>query len=486
MASLRYSQIRAHPGGTIHYIANVKKMLSPRACDIHNVLCYMGEPESVERVYSLSHHCSTNPDLASAQMELYRAQYYESNSGGVQGLKEGASELLGLHFFLSYTEEDDPDIDAMNTITAELMSYPLFRRHATFAANHFDKTHKHSHIFVCQYSAEGKPRKFCMRHKDFDNLRKYINHLCVEHGLSIIDLPSLRYNDPEYSAWIDGVIAEGKITIHPESEAHKGAHHQKASTRQVYYKHMKNAEEYNQQEEARLTAAQLRRKQVAAKYFWTFDGKPRKPSYPISGDPKKRYHAVKRFDTNGRERSLIELICMLVITIYRSEMSKHAQAPGITGQVIQSRTDQNVQAMMDSLRISREMHINTPEDITTRLADTGRQMNGLKAEIRRLEESLQDSQNREGESLEQLHARHQFQRKKLSDYEKRMANLRRQYRGLKKLQALATHADRIAEQVYLCKPNVSLEDYIKVVEQKNRIASKDLPKTKHEKLFKED
>ena len=142
---------------------------------------------------------------------------------------------------------------------------------------------------------------------------------------------------------------------------------------------------------------------------------------------------------------------------------------------------------MDSIRLSREMHINTPEDVALRLSDVGRQMNGLKAEVRRLEASVQNSDPREGESLEQLQARQQFQIKKLADYERRMTELRRQYRGLNKLQALITHGDRIAEQSYLYRPNVSLDDYINLTEQKKRIASEALSKAKStEKLSKEE
>ena len=120
MASLRYSQIRATPGGCIRYIANEEKMISPGSHNIHNVLAYMGDEEGVERVYACAHHCSTNPRLAAAQMELFRARYYESKQGGVQGLQEGRAELLGLHMFLSYTEEDSPDEGTMNAITEAL------------------------------------------------------------------------------------------------------------------------------------------------------------------------------------------------------------------------------------------------------------------------------------------------------------------------------------------------------------------------------
>ena len=61
MASLRYTQIRSTPGNTIRYIANRDKMLSSRVQDVSNVLNYMGEPESAERVYAFARHCSTNP-----------------------------------------------------------------------------------------------------------------------------------------------------------------------------------------------------------------------------------------------------------------------------------------------------------------------------------------------------------------------------------------------------------------------------------------
>ena len=521
MASLRYSQIRVHPASTITYIANEEKMLSPESHDVHNVLAYMGEPESVARVYSFARHCSTNPDLAAKQMELYRTRYYESKTGGIQGLQADQSELLGLHFFLSFTEEDNPSEAAMNSITAALAEYPLFQDFQFFAANHFDKSHKHTHFYVSQYSAEGKPRKLCMRHKDYNDLRKYANKLCVQHGLSIIDLQSLRHNDPEYSAWIDGVIASGKITIHPESDDHKGAKRQKASTQEIYYRWLKETEEYNTQEEQRLTAAQLDSKKAAQTYFWNFEDKPKKHPYYISNDPRKRYYAVRRHDPQGRKRSLVELICMLIIVIYRNEMTKRVPPSTAAYKVIHARVDRNVQAMMDSVRLSREMNINTPEDVVKRLADTGKQMNGLKQERARLEacvnyqepvitaweqyqqiradvegvldpdpDALRDykaayailvrNQVLTNEAFEELRYRHQFHRKKIGDYQKRLSALKRQYRGLKKLQALISNADRIAEQSYRYHPKVTLDDQIKIAEQEKRVHAELQQDMKHQ------
>ena len=103
MASIRYTQIRSTPGSTIRYIARKDKMLSNRVHDIANVLCYMGEPESTERVYAFARHCSTNPDLAARQMELYRARYY-----GHRKCQPKEKELLGLHFFSELQRRGSP------------------------------------------------------------------------------------------------------------------------------------------------------------------------------------------------------------------------------------------------------------------------------------------------------------------------------------------------------------------------------------------
>ena len=528
MASLRYSQIRVHPEGTINYIANAEKMLSPKSHDVHNVLSYMGDEGSVERVYSYSQHCSTNPELAAAQIELCRMQYYESKSGGVQGLRQGQNELLGLHFFISYTEADNPSEETMNAITAAFLGHKLLRDFQAFAANHFDKSHRHTHIFVSQFSTHGTPKKMCMRLNTYNSLRKHLNRLCVSHNLSIIDLPALRHNDPGYSAWVDNVIADGKVTIHPESNEHRGVRHQKISTQELYYKWMNEKEENMRLEERRLTTAQLKSKRAQERYYWSIDGKPKTKPYPISDSTPKKYYAVTRYDKTGRKRTLVELICILIITIYRSEMQKHAPPTTMTGQVIQARVDRNVQAMVDSMRLYREMHLETPDDVAARLSDTGKQMNGIKTEKARLascvryqediisswEQYQQTKDAVEGAShpdsdelakykaayavlarnqiltaevFEQLKTKHEFQIKKIGDYEKRLATLNRQYRGLKKLQALITHGDRIAEQSYLYKPNVTLDDYLKVVEQKKRIASEALTKINYEeKLSRED
>ena len=90
------------------------------------------------------------------------------------------------------------------------------------------------------------------------------------------------------------------------------------------------------------------------------------------------------------------------------------------------------------------------------------------------------------DAFKELQYRHQFRKKKISDYEKRLITLKRQYRGLKKLQALISNADRIAEQSYRYHPKVTLDTII--YEAQNNRTNTDTPKNlnhKDQTLIKE-
>lgn len=492
MASLRYTQIRSTPGNTIRYIANKDKVLSARTHDVSNVLGYMGEPESAERVYAFARHCSTNPCLAAQQMELYRARYYER-----RGIVPKENELLGIHLFVSYSQEDAPSEAVMNEIAEKLCSRPLFWDHATFAAHHYDTAHSHTHIFVSNFSASGKPRKLCMRRKDYNDLRKYANRLCVEHGLSIIDLPSLRYNDPEYSAWIDGVIAGGKITVHPERKEHRGSKHQGASTKQIYFRQMKEKEEAILAEEKLLTPAQLRAKRVRENYCWNFENDPTKPGYLCLTPKGKRYHAIRLYDEHGRKRALVELICLLLIAIYHYEKTKNnpPQMQQRTGTRVYR--DDKLQRMVDCGRVSRELNIQSKEEVRRHIEDTGRQMNALRREKARHEHSIlrheeilsawdtyqsadpaEDAfrqayailaQNRvlTEEAAQSLRQRYRFEQQKVLDYDKRLPELKHRYRTLKDLEQMVYYPEWEVEQIRkeFAAREETLEDKIRAAER---------------------
>lgn len=364
-----------------------------------------------------------------------------------------------------------------------------------------------------------------MRHDDFHELRRYANRLCVEQGLSIIDLPILRHNDPEYSAWIDGVIAAGKITVHPEREEHKGAKRQKASTRQIYYKWLKDTEEYNLEQERLLTKEQLNKKK-SRDLYWSVEP-PDKPMrvYPVSG-PKNQYYAISKYDKNGCERSIAELILLLIKIIYENEKNLYESSPH--NPPIKCHTDYAVQGAVNRIRVIRELHIEDPSDIPDRFVDIGTQMNALKKEKARHEASIKKHEEIidawkvyhrvrgvvEGvddpdpetydmykwayailvknkvlsdEAYLNVSRRYDFEKRKIIDYDKRMPDLKRQYRDLKHLEAVVCHPASIIDSIYktYAEPShsngLSLDQKIKQAENQktNCNHNKKLQRTDH-------
>ena len=488
MATLRYSQIRSTPGSTIHYIANRDKILSSKIHDIYNVLNYMGEPESTERVFSFARHCSANPDLAEKEISLHRARYFENKKGGIQGLKNGNAELLGLHFYLSYTVNDSPKEYLMNTIAMKIVSHPLLKDFAVFGANHFDKEHKHTHFFVSAYSAEGKPRKLCLRKGDYNEIRKYANKLCYEHGLSFIDLSTLRWKDPEYSSWVDEVIAEGKVVVHSEKEEHKKVKKQKTSTRGLYYRKMKEAEEAVAKEYTQMTEKQRARKDNEDKYYYSVYGDQGKVRYVSDGNGK-RFYAIPRRDKDGSIRTPLELAVRYIVVVLREEGNYIRRKDSITWLNFHVEVAKDIQNLYDWMSTAREMHVDSPHDIAGRIIDVGKQMNALKKERARHADSLRKhdeiiaaymtymdakdrvevSQAPEKDDLEVCHAayailaensifteedyrelyrRRNFEKRKIDDYDRRMPELNKQYRDLKRLEAIAANPPKLLDEIF--------------------------------------
>lgn len=486
MATLRYTKIKTSPECTIQYIADKQKIVSAES--VYSVLNYMGEPENTERVYSFGRHCSSNPELAEKQIALCRARYFESKKGGVQGLKEGEKELLGLHMFLSYTEEDSPAEHIMNKIAMKIAMHPKLKDFPVFGANHFDREHRHTHFFISVYSAEGKPRKLCMSKKDYNEIRRYANKLCCEHGLSIIDLTALRYKNPEYSAWVDSVMAEGKVTVHPEKKEHKRWPKQKISTRNLYYKWQQESAERAEEEEKMLTDRHRQKRKFEEKYFYTVDDNRNRAWY-VSGDPQKRFYTVSRVSPEGYRRSILELTVRFVLFVAQIEGVFIKKNDPCLWVQYHAKVDKELQGMYDYMTTANRLNINKVEEIYSRLEDVGMQMNVLRRErarheksiekqaeiikayqtyirVRRLVEGVQEPQTVAVseykkayailaqnqiltiEAYTELRRRHDFEKQKIIDYDRRMPELKKQYHDLKKLEALAVYPARYLNEIY--------------------------------------
>lgn len=485
MANLFFVPIRSHPGGTLNYIANRDKMISGQSHDVYNVLNYMGEPESVQRVYTYSRHCSPNPKLAETTIALHQQRYYQSKNGAIP--KEG--ELLGLHFIVSFTIEDNPPVEVMSEILQFLAEHPLLRDYATLGAHHFDKPHRHSHFYTSQFSAVGKPRKMALQYEDIYELMRYCNKLCVERGLSIIDNSELR-KDKEYSDWIDSVIAEGKVTVHPEQKEKKKRTRSKKSvpTKNHYYRWMMENQERTEEENRLMTEKQRQKKNFEEKRYYTPDGNPNTRWY-VTGDPQNRFYTISRIDTNGYKRTELDLAVRFVLFIAGTEGQYIKRTDPATWVIYHAKVAKELQHMYDYVSTATKMNIEKPEQITARLADVGKQMNVLKQEKSRHEKSIikheqimkayetytrvkplvEDVQEPEPEAANEyksaytilaqhqvltveaytaLRRRYDFEKQKCIDYDRRIPELKRQYHDLKKLESLAANPVGMLRRIY--------------------------------------
>lgn len=485
MANLLFVPIRSHPGGTLNYIVNRDKMISGQSYDVYHVLNYMGEPNSVRRVYTYARHCSPNPKLAEATITLHQRRYYQSKKGAKP--KEG--ELLGLHFIVSFTLEDNPPVEIMTEIMQLLAEHPLLRDYATLGAHHFDKPHRHSHFYTSQFSAVGKPHKMALQREDIYELMRYCNKLCVERGLSIIDNSDLRKNRA-YSDWIDGVIAEGKVTVHPERKEKKRRTRSRkaAPVKNQYYRWMMENQERAEKEYRLMTEKQRQKKNFEEKRYYTPDGNPSTRWY-VTGDPQKRFYTISRLDTNGYKRTELDLAVRFVLFVAGTEGQYIKRTDPATWVIYHAKVATELQHMYDYVSTATRLNIEKPEQIAGRLADVGNQMNALKQEKSRHEKSIvkherimeayetytrvkplvEDVQEPEPEAANEyksayailvqnqiltteayaaLRRQYDFEKQKCIDYDRRMPELKKQYHDLKKLEALATNPVGMLRRIY--------------------------------------
>ena len=328
-----------------------------------------------------------------------------------------------------------------------------------------------------------------LKYEDVYELMRYSNKLCVERGLSIIDKSELR-KDKEYSDWIDSVIAEGKVVVHPEKKEKKKRTRSKKAVpvKNHYYRWMKESEERADEEFQMLTEKQRKKKEFEINYYYTPDNDENKRWY-VTGDPQERFYTVSRIDRNGYKRTELELIVRFVLFVAGAEGQYIKQTDPATWIIYNAKVATELQQMYDYASAATRMNIEKPEQIAERLADVGTRMNALKRERKRNEKSIEkqekiietyktytrikslieDVQEPEQETLseyncayailaqnqiltaeayEELCRRCDFEKQKCIDYDRRMPELNKQYHDLKKLESLSANPVGMLRRIY--------------------------------------
>jgi len=398
------------------------------------------EGDHANILYAQGHGCSKIPELAAEQMLFDRDEYWRRKKGKkLQGQTEKKKEVLAEHFYISFHQCDNVDVETAMQIANEWLQRTGLDQYKALMAPHINTDELHVHISVCAYRVDGK-RKISINNAKMDALRKQLDYICVEHGLSIIANQRLLI-DPEYKAWYESVVASNKIIIHsPRTHKKVVADRKKREERKARPETKKITIENEVEKEFfscmyRSQQAEESRKERATRYYG--GNKYRMHSVP------NRYYSVHLYDNNGRKRSLLELVFMLISVVFfgavyhdRNGTSKGRYSYDSIGTI-----DKRIQRLSDTIRLAREYDVNKPSKIDDRIKACGGDMNSLKKQNYRLQKIVDNSSSEKerAEAAAQIESNNAV-----------LKDLGRDYHNLKRLQA---------DYVYCTSPGYTMQLY---------------------------
>lgn len=126
------------------------------------------------------------------------------------------TETIAEHLIFSLHTYDEITSPLFQKLCDKFMEHPYFKNHPALSNQHWNTDEKHIHILISNFSFDGS-RKLSLSGTKLRELRRYLDLLCYEFGLSIVDTKEARL-DPEHSKWLDEVKAEGKIIVWDEKK----------------------------------------------------------------------------------------------------------------------------------------------------------------------------------------------------------------------------------------------------------------------------
>lgn len=280
-------------------------------------------------------------------------------------------EVVAEHLTISMHMQDDPSPAVLRAVLNEFVEHPYLAGIPILANMHWDTpSHRHAHLLLFNFASDGS-RKLCLSGRMRLELQRHLDRICYRHGLSIIDARPVR-QDKTHADWIDKVKAEGKVTVWPA-------------------KVQGNALDWAQKD----GRASLPEEYAGALVEWLNDlsphfigypgylqptrpSAPRRPGSAETGNKQKHhqqsYYSVpmRRYNKKTHryeEPSLLELVFGLAQLIITGETKVLEEY--FPDQQIQEadfgKPDLKIQAIMDSLAISRKYGCRSPADLDQRV-----------------------------------------------------------------------------------------------------------------------
>ena len=388
MATLANKSIKATLPSVVKYNNNPDKNLPPDG--LVAAAAYIRGEHSIERLYSRGHNgCSGNPDVAIQQFKTSEYLYREKKCGAREsGLADGKTPTIAEHLFLSFPPEENVSYDLQCEIADKLCSCDILKDFYALSNRHYNTDNDHSHILVSNFSKDGS-RKLCLNKNKRAQLQKELNRICVSYGLSIIDNPALRYNDPEYEAFVRDCV--GKVTIYlpkqtddfgewlrgqenvvvADGQKH-GSYEQWVATHNDFIR--KKDKKAAKKAEAVLIAERQKETKAARIYYW-------QEQFKRNG----QYYAVRLYDNDGNRKPLIQLmfeLLYLVITqeeyIYLSDIK--GLPPGEYEKVNWGH-DKQLQASYDAMHYAEVQGVRTPAELQARIQAVGTELSEIRQGI---------------------------------------------------------------------------------------------------------
>lgn len=154
--------------------------------------------------------------MAALQMKAYKEKYKKTHTK-TRGTNAQKTDVDVIQMYLSFDSQEKLSREELMQIADELIKKTDLRNYPILIAPHYNTENLHIHLVVCCYDFEGK-KKFSMKKERLYELRRTLDYICVEHGLSIVEpeLPMLR--DSEYAAFYEKIKAEQKVPVVPRKK----------------------------------------------------------------------------------------------------------------------------------------------------------------------------------------------------------------------------------------------------------------------------
>lgn len=386
MATLDNKSVKAGLTSVMKYNDNPDK--NRPADGLYVAAAYIRGSHSAERLYSRGHNgCSSNPELAVAQFRASEALYRQKKGGAREaGLAAGKQPTIAEHFFLSFPADENVSYETQCAITDRLCESDILKDFYAISNRHFNTDNDHSHILVSNYNKTGT-RKLSINNAKRNALRKELDRICVDYGLSIIDDPALRIGDPdreqfvrdcvgkvkvyapadykrlynpkrEFDRWMLDRIKSGAVTV-----AEGVSKNRECTQAEAYERWIAEHPEFRREKDKKAAknpkAVLISKtdKRAARVYYWD-------PRYKR----KDHYYAVRRYDDDGNRKPAIVLLLELLFLVCSNERELYEDKYyGIE----YAKADRELQSAYDAMRYCEEHDVRTPSELEHRIAEVG-------------------------------------------------------------------------------------------------------------------